>query len=156
MARKLPYKEGDWFAVPLRDGGFALGVVARMDGKGAVIAYLFGPRSEALPSLEAVGSKRATDAVLVANTGDLGLLRGEWPVLGKVDPWEREAWPVPVFVRRSVVSNTPKKVIYREPDFNIEAEILPCTEEEARQLPKDGILGYGAVEIRLTTLLTRE
>ncbi len=64
MARKLPYKEGDWFAVPLRDGGFALGVVARMDGKGAVIAYLFGPRSEALPSLEAVGSKRATDAVL--------------------------------------------------------------------------------------------
>ena len=86
----------------------------------------------------------------------LGLLRGEWPVLGKVDPWEREAWPVPVFVRRSVVSNTPKKVIYREPDFNIEAEILPCTEEEARQLPKDGILGYGAVEIRLTTLLTRE
>ncbi|MBP7799320.1 MAG: hypothetical protein KA072_11925 [Thermoanaerobaculaceae bacterium] len=63
---------------------------------------------------------------------------------------------MPVFVRRSVVSNTPKKVIYREPDFNIEAEILPCTEEEARQLPKDGILGYGAVEIRLTTLLTRE
>ncbi len=30
---KQKYEEGDWFAVPLRNGGYALGVVARLDGK---------------------------------------------------------------------------------------------------------------------------
>jgi hypothetical protein len=124
-----------------------------MDSKGGVIAHFFGPPSESPPSIEAARGRRPEDAILIANMGDLGLVRGEWPVLGKMGPWDRGAWPVPVFVRRDVVSSTPKKVIYREPDFNTEAQLLPCTEEEAQRLPKDGILGYGAVEIRLTKLL---
>ena len=39
MARKLPYSEGDVFAVPLPDGGYGVGVVTRMDGKGSVLGY---------------------------------------------------------------------------------------------------------------------
>lgn len=154
MARKLPYSEGDWFAAPLRNGGFALGLVARMDGRGGVICYFFGPAFPSLPSIEAARDRRRGEAVLIANTGDPGLTRGEWYLLGRVEPWDRESWPVPVFVRRDAVSGTPKRVIYREPDFNTEVQLLPCTEEEAQRLPKDGILGYGAVEMRLTKLLT--
>ena len=29
MAARVRYSEGDWFAVPLRDGGFAVGLIAR-------------------------------------------------------------------------------------------------------------------------------
>lgn len=156
MARKLTYTEGDWFAVPLRNGGFALGLVARLDGRGGVICYFFGPASQAPPSIGAARGRRAEDAVLIANAGDPGLMHGEWHVLGRMKPWDRESWPVPAFVRRDAVSGTPRRVIYREPDFNTEVQLLPCTEEEAQRLPKDGILGYGAVEIRLTKLLTRK
>jgi len=40
------YSEGDWFAVPLRGGGFAAGVIARaMPRKeGVLLGYFFGPR----------------------------------------------------------------------------------------------------------------
>jgi hypothetical protein len=41
MARSLPYALGDVVAVPLRDHGFALGVVARADGKGIALARVF-------------------------------------------------------------------------------------------------------------------
>ena len=150
---KLPYAEGDWFAVPLRGGGFALGLAARADGKGGVIAYFFGPVTTSPPSLDSARDRRAEDAIMVGNIGDLGLVRGEWPVLGKIGPWDRGAWPVPTFVRRDAVSGRPAKVLYREPNFNTEAALLPCSEEEADRMPRDGILGYGAVEIRLTKLL---
>jgi hypothetical protein len=56
MARKLPDSEGDGFAVPLRDGGYAIGVVARMDRKGSVLGYFFGPRYDEPPKLAEVAS----------------------------------------------------------------------------------------------------
>ena len=38
--RKLPYDEGDWAAVPLEGGGYALGLIARMDRGGCNFAEL--------------------------------------------------------------------------------------------------------------------
>lgn len=151
--RKPPYAEGDWFAVPLRAGGYGVGVVARADGKGGVIGYFFGPRLATPPELEALSSNTPNSAVLVANLGDLGLLRGEWKLLGRHRAWKREEWPIPVFVRRDAVTGQPRKIIYSEPDLNSESAVLPCTETEAEVLPRDGVMGYGAVEIRLTRLL---
>src|SRR5213592_3499242 len=47
--RKLPYREGDVFAVPLQDGAYGIGVVARMDREGAVLGYFFDRRYESVP-----------------------------------------------------------------------------------------------------------
>ena len=47
---KRRYEEGDWFAVPLQNGGYSLGLVARADGEGGVLGYFFGPRREQLPT----------------------------------------------------------------------------------------------------------
>ena len=42
---KLPYSEGSVFLVPLRNGGYARGVVARATGEGkGLFGYFFGPR----------------------------------------------------------------------------------------------------------------
>ena len=41
---KLPYSEGSVFLVPLTDGGYARGVVARSGPKGKVLfGYILGP-----------------------------------------------------------------------------------------------------------------
>ena len=63
------YGEGDWFAVPLREGGFAAGVVARANPKAVLLGYFFGPRRAAVPSVEEVSRLRPDDAVLVGKFG---------------------------------------------------------------------------------------
>ena len=50
------YREGDWFAVPLRDGGFGVGVIARANPKAALLGY-FWPASFGGP--EAGGRRRS-------------------------------------------------------------------------------------------------
>ncbi len=43
MAKSLNYSEGDCISIPLREGGYARGVVARMNGSGIIFGYFFGP-----------------------------------------------------------------------------------------------------------------
>jgi hypothetical protein len=72
------YREGDWFAVPLRAGGFAAVIVARaMPGReGVLLGYFFGPRRDRVPTLDELSALSASDAVLVERFGDLGILDG--------------------------------------------------------------------------------
>ena len=98
----LPYREGDWIAVPLRDGtGFGVGRIARIaPGGGVLVGYFFAQRFAGRPNAERLGHLRAADAVLRCRFGDLGLLEGEWHVLGGADNWRRDEWPLPTFARK--------------------------------------------------------
>jgi hypothetical protein len=99
---KLPYAEGTWFAVPLRDGGYASGLVSRMAPTGRVLlGYFFGPRRAAAPRLEDVRGLVPADAVLVQRFGDLYLIERRWPILGRYKDWQRDAWPIPLLVASS-------------------------------------------------------
>ena len=151
--KKLPYKEGDWFAVPLRSTGYAIGLIARTNCKGIGIGYFFGPKSDSVPSLGLANAKAPSDALLVAKFGDLGLLEGRWKVLGRLQSWKRQDWPIPVFVRTDLISGVYHKVVYSEDNLLTEIELLPCSAKEASELPKDGTSGDGAVELKLTKLL---
>lgn len=151
---KLNYSEGTWFAVPLRKGGFGVGVVARASSRGRVIlVYLFGPKRETVPTLSEVVGLEPSAAVSVIRIGDLGLIRGDWPILGRSPLWQRDRWPIPKFLvwdgmsRRAWIiqydDNDPNKYISQEP-------VAPdtCT------LDQDSSYGAGAVEIELTELLS--
>lgn len=153
---QLPYSEGDLFAVPLRKGGYAVGLIARTRPQGEVVfGYFFGPRREALPGAQDLQTLTPTDAVLVGQFGDLRLIRGDWPMLGRLRSWKREHWPMPAFVRVDDVSNEARLIRYSEDDPNHEIANLPCTAEQAERLPRDAMMGAGAVEIRLTKRLHR-
>lgn len=91
MAR-VNYREGDWFAAPLREGGYAVGVVARANPKAALLGYFFGPRRVGLPSLDDVVDLKPDDPVLVGKFGHLGLTKGTWPILGRLEDWDRAPW----------------------------------------------------------------
>ncbi len=63
--KKLPYREGDWFAVPLQDGDYAVGLVARCPRGGKVfLGYFFGPRRKRMPNLKDLQGLTAEDALL--------------------------------------------------------------------------------------------
>lgn len=81
--RRLPYQEGDWFAVPLLTDGYAVGVVARMNGQGQVLGYFFAPKFEAVPSIEVTDDWFARDTIFIRAFGDRSLSESKWPILGK-------------------------------------------------------------------------
>ncbi|MCC6434838.1 MAG: immunity 26/phosphotriesterase HocA family protein [Acidimicrobiales bacterium] len=153
MARRLPYGDGDWFAVPLRDdAGFAVGVVARHDRRGGVIGYFFQERFAEVPSLESLPALQARDAVRVMRFGDLGLIKSQWPILGRRNDWSAEDWPMPAFGRREPTGRA-FRVIYSPDDLRGPIAEEPIPDDECDQLPRDALSGAGAVERVLTALL---
>ena len=154
--KKLPYRPGDLFAVPLRCGGFAAGVAARADGRGTVLGYFFGPRRDDLPMPNDVGELRGEDSIEIAIFGDLGMIEGRWPVIGPLPGWKSENWPVPDFGRIDAVSgNRAWRVRYQDPDLKWLSE-EEITVSEASALPRDRLMGAGAVERWLSHLLDRD
>ena len=150
---KVNYREGDWFAVPLRDGAFGMGIVARANPKGALLGYFFGPRHADVPSLADVADLKPADAILVRKFGDLGLVQKEWPILGRLDGWDRTEWSMPVFVRYEELTGRSFRVFYDDDDPNKlvrEEQVEPGADEQG---PKDGLMGAGFAEKALTSLL---
>jgi hypothetical protein len=118
-----------------------------------MLGYFFGPCRPELPSLADVHGLHAADAVLVRRFGDLGLLDGTWPVLGRVDGWDRSAWPMPAFVHHESLTDRSVLVYYDEDDPNkcLSRRRIPLG--ASTQGPKDGLMGSGFAEITLTNLL---
>lgn len=153
---KLPYREGTWFAVPLRDGGFAVGVVARATAKGKVIlCYFFGPRRASVPKLTEVESLQRSNAVRAWRVGDLSLVEGDWPIIGQSESWRRSDWPMPVFIRRDPLRPKAWRVYYSDDDPSKLAGEEPESVER-RDIEENGLFGAAAAEIRLTSILAQK
>ena len=153
MMAKVQYREGDWFAVPLRDGGFAVGLIARANPGGALLGYFFGPRRFEVPTLGDVEGLKPGDAVLVRKFGHLGIVQGKWRLLGYLDGWDRREWPTPVFVRYEELTGRSFRVFYDDDDPNRVLREVQVPPGEAEQAPKDGLMGVGFVETALSRLL---
>ena len=147
------YQEGDWFAVPLRNGGYAVGVVARANPDGVLLGYFFGPRREEIPTVADVRDLKRQEAVVVCKFGHLGLTRRKWPILGSVDDWDRTDWPMPVFVRYEELTGRTFRAFYDDDDPNKLLREEQVTPGAAEQGPKDTMMGAGFVEKRLTSIL---
>jgi hypothetical protein len=150
---ELPYKEGTWFAIPLRQGGYAVGRVARHTPVGKIIlAYLFGPKREQIPTLDGIRNLEPGEAVRVVRVGDLGLVDGSWPVIGDSVPWERERWSMPAFIRRDDLGRAAWRVLYSDDDPNtiLSEQRVPY---ETTELESAGLYGDQAAEALLSQLL---
>jgi hypothetical protein len=147
----LPYSEGSVFLVPLRNGGYARGVVARAGRGGKILfGYFFGPRVESTDTvvLEDLAPRKT---VLKVRFGDLGLIKGKWPIRGRVPNWDRAEWPMPDFVRREPISN--RVWLVRYSDADPARVIAEERADPARPLATDSLSGSGSVEVKLTKLI---
>jgi hypothetical protein len=150
---KVRYCEGDWFAVPLRDGGFAVGLIARTNPGGVLLGYFFGPLRSNAPKLEDVAGLSPGDAVLVRKFGHLGIIQGRWSRLGRLHDWDRRDWPTPAFVRYEELTGRSFWVFYDDNDPNRLLREEQVARGEAEQAPKDGLMGANFAENVLTRLL---
>ncbi len=148
---KVNYSKGTVFLFPLKGGGYARGVVARMDGKGLVFGYFFGPKLQS-PEEASPRGLAPSHAVLIGKFGDLSLINNEWSQLGLVEKWNPDEWPVPPLIRVDEFTGKGTLSYYDDNTFE-------CIDQEEvsssllDQYPYDRTMGAGAVEIRLSMLL---
>jgi len=150
---KVNYSKGTVFLVPLRRGGFARGVVARLNGKGGVFGYFFGPKLTA-PEEATTRGLDPRQAIYITEFGDLSLINGEWIQLGQVENWNADEWPMPPLIRVDEFAGRAFLSYYDDRTFDCirEDEVSPTLVD---QYPKDGTDGAGAVEIVLSKLLNK-
>lgn len=148
VSKKTSYAEGDIFAVPLPDGLFAVGVVARATRKRRVIlAYFFGLKLSESPTDRSAFDLQAANASKAVRVGDLHIVEGKWPVIGRVRDWRREEWPMPRYIRRGVPEiGSPALIItYHDDD-----PLVPIAEQRCEQsttgLENDSVWGAGFAE----------
>ena len=154
-AEKTTYQEGDIFVVPLDDGRQVLGVVARRGRnktRDFVLGYFFKQGLDESPSLKAANS------ILAIQFGNLCLKNKKWPIIGKVDPWIREEWPIPKFYRDSFRefggANFFQHIHYDDELNEVGEQRIPIAQnEEIQGYSRDAFYDALAVEIRLAELL---
>lgn len=127
-------------------------MVARSAPEGKLLlGYFFGPRLASQAEAD-VSDIEPSKAILSLRFGDLGLVKGLWPVVGRLPDWNPAQWPVPNAVRRDLLGKA-KPILVRYDD-NDPSKILS---EEALEndidLPAEGLAGHGFVEAKLTKLL---
>jgi hypothetical protein len=154
MSRR--YREGDWFAVPLDQGGYGVGCIARANPDGILLGYFFGPARTAVPNLSELSSPSIADAVLVCRFGHLGLRQGTWPLIGAIASWDRRQLPIPEFGRMEELSGRAFAVQYRDDDIGKVENERQISINELAPLPSDGLFGAVAVEKMLSNLLRSE
>ncbi len=149
------YTEGTWFAVPIRQGGYAVGIVARTASEEdpIILAYFFGPKRDAVPTMEQVETLAPNSAIKVIPVSDMGIREGSWPIIGKSEHWDREAWAMPKFVRKDEIGKAAWLVAYADDDPNqvLSEKRIPY---ETSGYERDGLFGSGAAEIILGQILS--
>lgn len=151
MSRQLT--GGEWLAVPLRDGKWAPGLVARVGRRGVLFGYFFGPATREIPSLRETTDLRPDGAALVGMFGDLGIREGTWAILGRSESWDPANWPFPQFVRTDSLSGQVTLIKYSESDLVTSIRENRVDKAGSVGKPQDGLMGEGYVRERLARLL---
>lgn len=147
------YKKGDAFAVPLENGGFAIGVAARTIPRGhTFLAYFFGPRRPSIPRLDELADLTYRDNLTAALCSDLGLINEEWTILGNISNWHDSEWPIPAFKWMNPERTQAKLVKYEiSRNFNrISQTDCPL---DLQGYPEEGFWGYIYAQEKLDMML---
>lgn len=149
---KVSYTEGDVVAVPLKSGGFAQGLVARKGPDGDLLMYFFGPRRETVPhSVETPLLRNLACAAW--RTCDDGIAEGKWPIIGTLDDFQYQEWPMPPYTRTCDITGRKTIVYFRDDDpFEVASE-RDATDDEVATLDRAGLKFCSAVEGGLDRLL---
>lgn len=158
MDGRNKYGEGSWFAIPLQNGAYAVGIVARRAKQGSgsiIVGHFFGPARESIPPLSSVEGLTANRSILVGRFGHLSLKDGSWPIIGRSENWDRQDWPVPQFREESAFGQV-NRVAYDDANPGRTTSRRPATQDEVDDLPEATLFAPGSIEKRLAELLSQK
>jgi hypothetical protein len=117
-----------------------------------VLGYFFGPLLATIGDAHLDADVVPSKAKLISRFGDLGLLKGGWRVIGRVEPWDRDAWRNPALLHVDE-GGSPAFLRHYDDTLRFVGEERIELSAIGENVPRDGLLGYGAVEIRMARLL---
>ena len=152
-SKRVKYHEGQWFAVPLRTGGYAPGIIVRGGSafKGG-LGYFFPIHYTQPPSTSDVEHLSAKQAILIGWFGDLGIIEGRWPLIFSDRPFSRNDWPMPRFGRVDAINPEWGWITeYSQDDDGSRVPIAEtrCPVTAVTGLPEVGTASAGYVEVKL-------
>jgi Immunity protein 26 len=93
-------RPGTWFAVTLPGGGYGVALVARRRPSTRrykeIFVYIFCPQFGTVEEIGDVQRFKAGDQIALTFTYDQGMLDGKWPIIGRMEPFNAEGWPLPL------------------------------------------------------------
>jgi Immunity protein 26 len=153
---KQQYEEGDCFKVNLPKNKSAIGLVARGNSKkGGMLAYFYLDEFVNENLDESIDNLKASDSIAIWKVGDLGMINGEWKVIGKRSKWDRNDFPMPKCVREDVFQPGWGWIVQYSEDDMLEStsETRIELKENMEDFIRDGILGYGLAEELLSDIV---
>jgi hypothetical protein len=150
---KIKTKEGDVFVVPLLNGKYAIGLIARKNGKIA-LGYFFDTVFESPPSQVGQSVLSNRKIALIAKFSTMGIDDGEWPLAQTNIFFAREEWPIPLFKMQEPITKVYFAVVYEE-DLLHDTR-YKISESEAAEYFQDGLSGYVALSNKLSKILKAE
>ncbi len=150
MAKKrVKIFEGDIFILPLKNGKYAIGLVA-ISAKNCILAYYFNVMldNESDFDIEIIQKERT---ILIQTVSILGFLEESWKVIGKLDSFIDSIWSLPNFKQYSELLK-----VYYSISYNLKLEEVgrhKIDEKEASKLYPYGMAGYVYAENVLLKLL---
>ena len=154
---RITSDNGDLFIVQQGDRRIALGLIARGGKRASKVGYFFRIELYDNAPDKTKLKLEPEQAIWIEKFGDLHILRGKWPIVGKLKGFTREAWPMPVFARHSDIHNVDYISTYDENDVSrlIDtwlAEKVPA-HIDTSFVAKEGLSGAGYVEDYLMKIL---
>ncbi|HEY5463067.1 MAG TPA: Imm26 family immunity protein [Hanamia sp.] len=143
MRKKLKIKEGDIFAVPLRLGGYGIGLIARHN-KGITLGYFFSKVFTSIPEDLNMSGINHWKITLIGKFSPLGIEKDEWPLLKTNFQFKCEDWPIPVLKMQDPITGQYFSVLYDESLLHEKRQKID--KEEADMLFGHGLYGYEALE----------
>lgn len=141
--------EGTVFKVPLDSGNYGYGVVARSSPSGICLGYFVSPEMS-----DRVDHLQSGDSIYICMFDDVHLAEGLWPIVGTVDPWVREDWPLTDFYRVEEFTGRSLRVVYKD-DLNTLAREFVDMDAPDSGIPEDGLAGPVFVEERLSRIVSQ-
>lgn len=146
--KKVKLKEGDIFLLPLINGGFSIGLLARVISWMS-LGYFFKIRYSEAPQGIDTDILNKDNVLYIGKFSTRSLYIGEWKIIGTMPNWDRHYWDIPQFK----IEATPVYYIVTLDDSLKEVKREPCTKEAQEGLLEAVTSGYEAIRIKVSKLL---
>ena len=151
---KVKTKEGDLFVVPLIQGGYALGLIARQFKK-IVLGYFFAKVYPQVPESVIGSDLKVEKIIFIGKFSSLAFEDGNWPLVKAENfVFNRDEWVIPVFKMQHPLTEEYFAVIYDETLLN--EKRYKITKEDADKLFKYGLNGYENLREILSEILDKK
>jgi hypothetical protein len=150
--------EGNIISIPIDDGRYAVGVLARVETARprkpyGIFVYFFGPFNDPDRAVVKPIYLNPKHYVIRLNTSALDIYSGVWKWLGVIDQWDRNEWPFPDFCQHTKGERTFYRIRYDEND--LATQIFRVRMLDGGGLDDNIIYGTGAAQQKISTTMEK-